>query len=702
MEDIVSIIVPVYNVESYLPQCVNSILNQSYTNFELILIDNYSTDNSFSICKEYEKKDNRIKVLQSKVKGVSSTRNVGLNYAKGMYVVFCDSDDLYDKNFLVRLIVEAKRNDADIIISNYAYLNTRSNLMCNRNSGVINTNELIRRIFIDNSIGGFVWNKMFKRSILSNVKFDEEIQICEDTLFVFEALKEAKKIFFVYDAVYLYRLRSTSAVASIDNVIAPDGSVKYISVYDMIINKGLVTHDAVARIKASEFALASGVKCDYAIAHQNHTEMDDAFYNKIGEVLKNNFSDFILSPDYSVKKKLVVISNALFNLRKRKQQFIRFQAHIKNYARNLIRIGKRTEFLITVVKSRNQKILANNSNNDIARNKLLDICPFPKGIVTANNNISNAIDLTIIVPAYNVETYIEQCMDSIVHQKTKYEYEVIIVNDGSTDGTQNIIHRYKSIDNIRIINRLNGGLSAARNSALEVSNGRYLMFVDSDDYILPCAIESLLDKAYKYDADIVEGSAFSFFEDGRISRFFKHRDSTASVSALDELYGYPWGKIVKSTMFRNIKFPEQFWFEDTLFAMIIYPKANIVHTVSDEVYAYRVNMKGITQSARNNPRAIESLWITECLIAEQKKQNLLSEGTYNQYFNQMAMNDSRVKELGMDVRLAVLNESFRILKYYYGNYKFKIYRMKARMLYRAIVKNDFTRAFVLMDYWNYI
>lgn len=120
------------------------------------------------------------------------------------------------------------------------------------------------------------------------------------------------------------------------------------------------------------------------------------------------------------------------------------------------------------------------------------------------------------------------------------------------------------------------------------------------------------------------------------------------------------------------------------------------------VYAYRVNMKGITQSARNNPRAIESLWITECLIAEQKKQNLLSENTYNQYFDQMAMNDSRVKELGMDVRLAALNESFRILKYYYGNYKFKIYRMKTRMLYRAIVKNDFTRAFVLMDYWNYI
>lgn len=702
MEDIISIIVPVYNVESYLPQCLNSILNQSYTNFELILIDNISTDKSFNICKEYEKSDNRIKVLQNEAKGVSSTRNVGLNYAKGKYITFCDSDDLYDSNFLSKLMAVAKKNDADIIISNYAYMNTKNNLMCGRISGAINENELIQRIFIDNSIGGFVWNKMFKRSILSNVKFDESIQICEDTLFVFEALKEAKKVFFVRDAVYFYRLRSTSAIASIDNVIAADGSVKYISVYDMIIKKGLVNRDAVSRIKASEFALAAGVKCDYAIAHHKNTEMDGVFNSKIEEVLKKNFSEFMLSSDYSLKKKLVILGNALFNFRKRKQQSIRLQAHIKNYARNLVRIEKKMKFLIALAKSRNQKTLVGDSNNDIARNKLLNVCLFPKGTVTANNSISNTIDLTIIVPAYNVELYIEQCMDSILRQETKYAYEVIIVNDGSTDGTQNIIRRYKSIDNIRIINRINGGLSAARNSALEESNGRYLMFVDSDDYILPYAIEKLLDKAYRYDADIVEGSAFSFFEDGRISRFFKHRDSTASISAFGKLYGYPWGKIVKSTMFRNIKFPEQFWFEDTLFAMIIYPKANIVHTVSDEVYAYRVNMKGITQSARNNPRAIESLWITECLIAEQKKQNLLSEGTYNQYFDQMAMNDSRVKELGMDVRLAALNESFRILKYYYGNYKFKIYRMKARMLYRAIVKNDFTRAFVLMDYWNYI
>ena len=231
MEDIISIIVPVYNVESYLTQCLNSILNQSYKNFELILVDNISTDESFNICKEYEKSDNRIKVLQNETKGVSSTRNVGLNYAKGKYITFCDSDDLYDSNFLSKLMAAAKKNDADIIISNYAYMNTKNNLMCGRISGAINENELIQRIFIDNSIGGFVWNKMFKRSILSNVKFDETIQICEDTLFVFEALKEAKKVFFVRDAVYFYRLRSTSAIASIDNVIAADGSVKLVLEY---------------------------------------------------------------------------------------------------------------------------------------------------------------------------------------------------------------------------------------------------------------------------------------------------------------------------------------------------------------------------------------------------------------------------------------------------------------------------------------
>ena len=377
MEDIISIIVPVYNVESYLTQCLNSILNQSYKNFELILVDNISTDESFNICKEYEKSDNRIKVLQNETKGVSSTRNVGLNYAKGKYITFCDSDDLYDSNFLSKLMAAAKKNDADIIISNYAYMNTKNNLMCGRISGAINENELIQRIFIDNSIGGFVWNKMFKRSILSNVKFDETIQICEDTLFVFEALKEAKKVFFVRDAVYFYRLRSTSAIASIDNVIAADGSVKYISVYDMIIKKGLVNRDAVSRIKASEFALAAGVKCDYAIAHQKNTEMDGVFYSKIEEVLKKNFSEFMLSSDYSVKKKLVILGNALFNFRKRKQQSIRLQAHIKNHARYLIRIEKKMKFLIALAKSRNQKTLVDDSNNDIARNKLLNVCLFP-------------------------------------------------------------------------------------------------------------------------------------------------------------------------------------------------------------------------------------------------------------------------------------------------------------------------------------
>ena len=140
------------------------------------------------------------------------------------------------------------------------------------------------------------------------------------------------------------------------------------------------------------------------------------------------------------------------------------------------------------------------------------------------------------------------------------------------------------------------------------------------------SMDDINDFDFHKDTDyIVEGSSFSFFEDGRISKFFKHRDSTASILAFGKLYGYPWGKIVKSAMFRNIRFPEQFWFEDTLFAMIIYPKANIVHTVSDEVYAYRVNMKGITQSARNNPRAIESLWITECLIAEQKSRTYYSK-----------------------------------------------------------------------------
>ena len=116
---LLSIIVPVYNVEKYIERCIKSILNQSFTNFELILVDDGSPDNCGKICDEYKKKDSRIKVIHKKNGGLSDARNAGIERAKGEYIAFVDSDDFINKYMYEILYKNAKKWDADISICNF-------------------------------------------------------------------------------------------------------------------------------------------------------------------------------------------------------------------------------------------------------------------------------------------------------------------------------------------------------------------------------------------------------------------------------------------------------------------------------------------------------------------------------------------------------------------------------------------------------
>lgn len=113
--DKISVIVPVYNVEDYLEECINSILGQTYKNLEIILVDDGSTDNSSKICDIYEKKDKRIKVIHKENGGLSSARNEGLKYRTGEYISFVDSDDFIDKTMYEKLYSAIKKYDADVV-----------------------------------------------------------------------------------------------------------------------------------------------------------------------------------------------------------------------------------------------------------------------------------------------------------------------------------------------------------------------------------------------------------------------------------------------------------------------------------------------------------------------------------------------------------------------------------------------------------
>lgn len=130
--------------------------------------------------------------------------------------------------------------------------------------------------------------------------------------------------------------------------------------------------------------------------------------------------------------------------------------------------------------------------------------PNPNSSCIDEKKFGSEYDLEIIIPAYNEEKFIQQCMESVVSQKTSYRFHVTCVNDGSTDNTGLILERY-SCDNVNIIHQKNKGFSEARNTALREANGKYIMFIDSDDFIPQGSVQGLLECAFNADADIVGG-----------------------------------------------------------------------------------------------------------------------------------------------------------------------------------------------------
>lgn len=213
----VSIIVPVYNSEKYLDECIQSILRQEYDDFELLLVDDGSSDKSLSICKEYAKSDSRVIVLEEPNSGVSTARNVGLNNAKGDYIFFCDSDDYISSDCLKQLINTALKFDADLIGAGFKqflsssqkvlYLNKVNQLM------VMNSLEALNTYGERGSICSFIAPKLFKRSIIDELelRFDTGLFFKEDTAFTISFIERAKTIVSLDRVVYFYRFHNSSA-----------------------------------------------------------------------------------------------------------------------------------------------------------------------------------------------------------------------------------------------------------------------------------------------------------------------------------------------------------------------------------------------------------------------------------------------------------------------------------------------------------
>ena len=214
----ISIIVPVYNVESYLPRCIDSILAQTYTDFELILVDDGSPDNSGAICDEYAAKDSRIRVIHKENGGVSSARNTGLDFASGKYISFVDSDDVVHPQMYEILLSVLQNTQSGFsacsvqkIPENYNFSVFDTHLTPNSHefySSKEVINQYIYRFY--GKLTAYIYNKLYRKELFDHLRFDTKYSIYEDEMVALELIESAQSIVYVPLNLYYYRQTSGS------------------------------------------------------------------------------------------------------------------------------------------------------------------------------------------------------------------------------------------------------------------------------------------------------------------------------------------------------------------------------------------------------------------------------------------------------------------------------------------------------------
>ena len=209
----VSVIVPVYQAEKYLETCINSILNQTYEDLELILVDDGSTDQSLEIIRKFQKKDKRIRYFHQQNSGVSAARNKGLEMSKGTQILFVDADDTIDVEMLTFMMDKMVRYEAEIVFCGFDYIYNDENVteIPELNEGNVKKEE-IRKYFwklYDQGILHNIGTKLYSKELLDRgkIKFGEKKQVYEDIQFCLEALERAERIYVCQKSFYKYMMQ---------------------------------------------------------------------------------------------------------------------------------------------------------------------------------------------------------------------------------------------------------------------------------------------------------------------------------------------------------------------------------------------------------------------------------------------------------------------------------------------------------------
>ena len=212
MQPLISVIVPIYKVEKYLKKCVDSIINQTYKNLEIILVDDGSPDNCPKICDEYARQDRRIKVIHKENGGLSDARNAGMKVARGEYISFIDSDDWIKPEMIEGMYNRMIEDNSDLVSSGVIWVDeedTEIRTATVSENCVLNTEQAMKELLNDGKLKQHVWNKLYKADLIKNILFDKG-KYHEDVFWSYKVIGEAKRVSIDKNSYYFYVQRSKS------------------------------------------------------------------------------------------------------------------------------------------------------------------------------------------------------------------------------------------------------------------------------------------------------------------------------------------------------------------------------------------------------------------------------------------------------------------------------------------------------------
>ena len=306
MQEKISIIVPVYNVEKYLERCVESILKQTYTNFELLLINDGSTDTSGELCDELASKNENIRVFHIENRGVSNARNLGIEHSTGEWITFVDSDDFITNDYLETLISAVKSDDS-VGFSVARLHHVRNGLVTDLpefsgQESIWSAEQTMKELLMTTRTSFFPVAKLFKKQLIEKFRFSTDYHLAEDALFLTEVILETKcSSVFIDKPIYYYDHREGSATTSVNSHVFDT-----IEVYKIIIPKvyqcfpqlkpELVNRESWSYITVYD-------KIIFTESNQYRTEK-----NKLRKWIINHLSEILKDPYFTNFRKIAVLS----------------------------------------------------------------------------------------------------------------------------------------------------------------------------------------------------------------------------------------------------------------------------------------------------------------------------------------------------------------------------------------------------------